>query len=374
MAQQKVTFDAATLADAIIKAARIAPNKGAAFDKAAGIHMEVRPDDKAVIVKATDLEVTYRQIVPVQEVKADRVLFWRVPSNLLSGLMSQINVGGGSTITLVDPGDSAIRIISGNLKVKLQMQDPADFPNWEPFNSDNMADANDFAQKVAQVSWACAKKNNQILSGVHIDGESLIGCDTNVAAIVPCKVPLQKEVTVPLWTVTPILAKASDVRLAATDKTLNIHLDKETQATSRLLEGAYPNVKGLHRTDYTGKVKFHRAATLEAVNRLLVVAREDRKMPTVKLTFNPGLVRTCTFDLQVEDKGRIQDTIEVTGTYDEPFEIYFTPSLFVPAIESSKEDQVEMEYGHPERTLASMKPVRISDGTGYEALVMPRKP
>lgn len=373
MPQTKAVFDAATLADAVQKAARVSPVKGAAFDKAAGIMFRVDTVQCSAIIEATDLDVTYRQVMPIQDAKGAAQVDWRIPASVLAGLVSNLPLGSGQTISFIDPGDGAIRITSGKVAVRLAMVSADEaFPDVEEFPETGLGEAHDFAQKVAQVSWACAK-DGSIFSGVYVDGESLIGCNRDAAALIPCKVPVDRPVTVPLFTLATILRNASDVRVAAGDRRLHISLDAETQATSRLFEGAYPDVKALRRSDYTHTVTLSRTAFVESAKRLLVIAHADR-LPTVKLTFNPGLVRTMTLDLEVSGKDRIQDTIDIIGEYNDPFEMWFTPNLIIPAIENAKEDKVTIKFGHPEPARSAMSITSVSDDTGYEALVMPRRP
>lgn len=375
MAQTKVSFDAATLADAVQKAARIAPSKGAAYDKAAGIMFKIDTVESKAIVEATNLDTTYRQVLTVQDAKGEPTARWRIPSGLIAGLVSNLPLGSGSLVSFIDPGDGAIRIKCGNMAVSFNMiNEDAEhiFPIIETFPDAGLGEANDFAQKVAAVSWACAK-DGSLMSGVHIDGESLVGCNRDVAAMVPCKVPVDRPVTVPLFTIATILRNATDVRVAAGEKKLHMSLDAETQATSTLFEGAYPNVKALRRDTYTGEIKFSRTAFVESAKRLLVVAQAER-LPTMKLTLNPGLVRTLTLDLAVPGTGRIQDTIDVQGDFEDPFEIWFTPGLIVPAVENAKEEVLTFKFGHAEPARASMSIVTILDNSGYETLVMPRKP
>lgn len=373
MANTKAVFDAATLADAVQKAARVSPTKGAAYDLAAGVRIVIDPAKSQGIVMATNVDVTYHQVVAAQEITGE-ARDWRIPSAMLSGLVSNLPLGSGATISFIDPGDGAIRVKSGKVAVKINMivkQEPDTYPAIEPFEPAGLTEAGDFAQKVAQVAWACAK-DGSVLSGVHVDGESLIGCNRDLAALVPCKVQIDRAVTVPLFTLGTILRNASDVRVVASDRTLNIQLDPETQATSRLFEAEYPNVKGLLRKDYTMAVTFNRTSFVESAKRMMVVGANDRA-PTVKLTFHAGLVRTLTLDLDVPDAGRIQDTIDVTGEYTDPAEIGFTPSYIIAAIENAKDNNVTMELGHADPKKFSLSPVRISDGTGYEVLLMPKR-
>lgn len=363
MSNVKITFDAATLADAVTKASRVAPSKGAAYDKAAGLCFDVDTDHGFAILKATDLDTTYVQKLSGTDATGGSRT-WRIPSAMLSSLLASLPLGAGNVVTFIDTGDSAIRIKSGSVIVRMAMLDQP-FPVIESFDPTGFSEAHDFAQKVERVSWAIAK-DNSIFSGVHVDGESIIACDRASAALIPCKVPVSRPITVPLFNLAAILRQASDVRLGATDKRLLIQLDAETQAQSNIFEGAYPDIKKLRRDDWTEEATLPRQAFLDAVNRLMVIGRQDR-MPSMKLSFGTGLVQTVTLDLTV-DTGRIQDRVDCDGGFAD-FEIWFTPAYLASALEASKTEKVLLRWV----PLDPLKPVCLTDGTGYEVLITPRK-
>src|SRR6478735_9046351 len=101
----KVVFETATIADAIRKADRVAPGKDKAFDKAAGIVIEVDPQaEPPVIIRATNLDVYSMEWMDVLSVEGD-VARWRLPSSLLAQVMSKLPIGSGTTVTLEEITD-----------------------------------------------------------------------------------------------------------------------------------------------------------------------------------------------------------------------------------------------------------------------------
>lgn len=369
----KASFDAATLADAVQKASRVAPSKGSAYDKARGLLFSAGPGSEEATVRATDLDTTFLQRIRHAATPPPDGYNWRIPSNLLSGLVSQFPMNQGSVVTFIDTGDGAIRIVAGSVKVKLALIMGDGFPTIDDFPNGHMGEAHDFAQRATQVTWACDKSSKGVLSGVHIDGESLIACDSHNAAIVPCKVPISKPVTVPLWNITGLLKSASDVRVEAMEKELRLSLDAETRATSRLIEGEYPNVKELLRDDYTGSATIERSVCVDAINRMLVVAQSER-LPVMKMSFETGLVKKMILDLEVVDSGdRIQDELLIKGDYDNNFSIWFTPTAITQAFDNAKSENVEFLFGHPDANKGPLSPCLVKAPTGYQAMVMPRQ-
>ena len=368
----KATFDAATLADAVQKASRVAPVKGAAYDKAQGLYFSAAPGAEWATVKSTNLDTSYLQHIRHTGTPPAPGYDWRIPSAMLNGLVSSFPMSQGATVAFIDTGDGAIRIVSGNTKVRLSLI-TGDFPLVEDYDNSSMGEAHDFAQRVSQVAWACDKASNLALSGIHIDGESLIACDSKVAAIVPCQVPVTHPVTAPLWSVTSLLKSASDVRLEAKDKELRISLDQESKMTSRLIEQPYPDVKALIRDNFTGVAKLPRSQVVDSIGRLLVVAHTER-LPTMKMSFMSGFAKRLVLDLEVPEKGRIQDEVLINGDFDEDFSIWFTPTDVVNALENAKADEVDFHFGHEEREKASLKECVVKNQSGYMAMIMPRQP
>lgn len=366
----RATFDAATLADAVTKAARVSPTKGPDHDTMAGIVLKVNPVINSAEIMAGTRDVTYFQKLVTTDAKGDEAA-WRIPAAMLAGLVSQLPMGAGATVQFIDRGDKAIRIVAGTVKVKITLIEMDGYPTIKPFPTDEHVPANEFAKKVAQVAWATAK-DNSILSGVHVNGTHLVGCDRNVAALVPCTVGITNPVTVPLSTLSSILKTATDVGVEAVDRRLHIMLDSESQASTTIIEGAYPNVDGLRRTNYAGKCVIPKTAFVESLERLLVVARSER-LPACTFTFTPGLMRTLVLDLETDDAHRIQDTIDVSGDFDEPFTVGFTPTYILPAIQNSKEEMITLEYGGPDPAKAALLPCRITDTSGYEVLIATRR-
>jgi DNA polymerase III sliding clamp (beta) subunit (PCNA family) len=368
----RATFSAATLADAVQKASKIAPTKGAAFDQAAGLLFDVRPEAAEVFVSATNMDSSYKQRVPMTEGEGGRTL-WRLPSTLLTRMMSSLTMDSGETVDLIDTGaDTFLRVKSGRFVAKLAMFDTTTFPRLEEFTSAGMASASDFASRVEQVAWACDPSSNT-LNGVHIDGERIVGCNQSVLAVVPCVVPIEHPVTVPLYTMAPLLRTATDFKLRAHDKKLLMMLDGETWATSQLVEAVYPQYQNVMRKDFSGNVKANRGAFVEAVNRILVLAATE-KLPRIELKFDgTQMIKTLTFDMDVPEVGRMQDMIDVASDeWDDVFTIYFSAQQLVKAVETSRRDFVNIEFGSPTRN-GPLLPIRVSDDSGYEVYVMPRK-
>lgn len=353
--------ETAVLADAVQKAARVAPSKGAAFDKAQGVMLEVRPDKPSPLyVKASDLEVTYLQRVPVVSVEGDD-MNWRFPSALFAGIMSSLPMGAGQNVTLTSI-DGNIEILAGKKRAVIRLIASDVFPTIKPFDPAGMATVDDLARRVEQAAWS-TDNDSPVLCGIRIDGENVAGCDRTNLVMAPCKVPIDASITVPLRTVAPLLRNIGPVQMRATDYRLELMPDGDTQITSILLSGAYPKVELIKREEFSGSFHVSRDVLIEAINGMLVLVRGER-YPYLHIHLEPNVM---SLDMEVSETGKMQDSIEIDGG--DSFDLWVTPQNIMNAVSHANRDNVEIHYGP-----TNMQPIRVTDGDGYEFWGMPLRP
>lgn len=360
----EVTFETAALADAVSKAARVAPTKGAAYDKSAGIKIEVRPDgEHAVTIKATDLEVTYIEWVaaslPIGATEVD----WRLPAQLLAGIVGNLPLGKSQQVTLSDDEKGYIKIASGKAKAKIRHLTGDVFPIWEPFDDMNLKEVSGFTQRVAQVSWAC-DKNMIPVTGVHINGTHLIATDRYRLAQVPCVVPVDEPITVPLDVIVPMLKNVNDARMGAVDGKFLLMPDGHSQITSVIFDASYPNISRAMHDDYTEHFVINTEQFRNALLRMMVLVKAER-YPLCKLTIGGCRVHVL---MDVPEVGEMEDEIEVVGAdHQDDYEIQFTPTYLTDALGGTEKETVTFSY---DRT--SNKIVRIKDSDEYSVWIVPR--
>jgi DNA polymerase III sliding clamp (beta) subunit (PCNA family) len=376
----KITFETALISDAVQKAARVAPSKGPAFDRAAGIYFEIDHADKTVTVKSTNLDVTYQQRVAFLESEQGTAPAWRLPSQLLSKLFSSLPMGSGATVQFIDQEDnSGVYIKSGKFVGKLSLLDANTFPTMDPFLPEGMLPANEFASRVEQVAWAAESKADSPLGGVHIDGKNLVGCDKYSLAIVPCEVPIEKPVTVPLWTIAQLLKQASDVNLRATIRNLELMLDAETQATALLINAdqPYPAYQRLMRTpeECFGTMIVNKTEFKEALSRQMSLVSTE-KQPRLQMEWSgDGMFKEVILDVNVPQVGRFRESVmalerEENDAFDSKFRQIYKPNAVVQAVEMARGDLLFMSFGGTDAA-SDKKPLRLSDVSGYECYIMP---
>jgi DNA polymerase III sliding clamp (beta) subunit (PCNA family) len=358
---RRAVFEVTTLADAVMKANRVAPTKGAPFDRAAGIVIDVDPyRAETVLVMATDLDVTLRMSVSPLEI-GDEAVVWRVPNKLIHGLLGSLPMNTGAKIELLDTGDHNLYMKSGKTKGKIRLI-VGSYPSIEEFPTSDMLTAPSLAARLAQVAWATDKRGTGVLSGVHMDGEYLYACNRASAAIVPCTVPLEAPVTAPLTEVSQIIRNTGEVSIRATSTKLHLMPDPYTQATCVLFMDAYPKIEPL-LTKAPLEHEFEMACEpiMAMIDRTMVLMKEERAVAT-NIEIGDGYLKMS----MSTDAGLVVDELEIKGGTPEPLKVSFSPDQLRSALQASGRPNVTVKYGPTHKD-----PFLISDDGGFRALMMP---
>ena len=363
----RAVFENATLADAIKAAERVTPRKGQAFDKAAGILIELDPSQGTVVIRSTDTEIYHMAWIDTVELEGDPVT-WRLPSALFAGVTTSLPIGTGKNVELVDSisGHSrALHLASGRTKCKFMLIPHEHFPEWGAFDPDGLYPAHDLGGRIAQVEWAAAK-TEMPLNGVYLDGEFAICTDRYRAARVPLAIPdLVSPVTIPAGMIGQILKQTGEVQVGIDGSTFMIMPDEHTQVRTVIYEAKFPNVKRIMQTDYPSFVKFKKTELAEVINRTMNFQGNDRT-PTIRVFIGEEEIGCMMSNTEI---GFIGDVVEVPGqAIHERYEIKFTPKNLLDAINSSPNEEITLGYDTSKRAGI----IYVSGGSGYDAWVMPR--
>jgi DNA polymerase III sliding clamp (beta) subunit (PCNA family) len=359
-----LTFKTGDLAAAVSRAARIAPNKGAAFDRAAGMMLET-DDDGDLIVRSTNVEVSYRETVTPITAPTGAVR-WRVPAALVDGVLSSMDPA--TEVTLTEDGP-AVKMKAGRKKALLRRMDEGLFPAWNDFDGTTMGEVPDLAKRLKQASWACDASAIPF-AGVHITGKSIIATDRYKLVNVPCEVPVDNPITVPMSLVAPLISDTALMRIRSEERRLLLMPNERTKITTVIFCTKYPTedqLKGVMREDFSITTKVDRLALLEALSDMAVLVKTER-YPTTKFTFSR---KSLHLYMNVKETGEMEDFLEIEAELPdnmESFEIYFTPSFFIQGLAATSADVVTLKVG-PEQTKTAL----IEGDHEYRAWIMPRK-
>jgi DNA polymerase III sliding clamp (beta) subunit (PCNA family) len=367
----KVVFETATFADAIKKADRVAPSKGSAFDKSAGIVIEVITsvmEDPTIIVKATDTTTFYMEWVDAMEVSGESTV-WRLPSKMFAGLVSTLPIGSGSLVTLQEKQEEKGRMIhlttNKKTRCKFSLIDPEYYPEWDPFDEDSLKTVTGIGGRINQVAWAAAK-NEEKIDGVHFDGEHAIATDRYRLVQVPMDMDLSRPITVPSEVLAGVIRQSGDVKVGTDGNLFLLAPDEHAQIKTIMSGHEYPNVGRIMRRDYPEQIEVKKTDLLEIMNRALQFVGADR-FPTLRLFFGKEEINVFMADAE---KGMLGDAVDIEGqAMHDRVEIKFTPKNIMEALEHAPNEKVTLHYDLAE----PMRIFYIDGGSGYECWVVPRK-
>jgi DNA polymerase III sliding clamp (beta) subunit (PCNA family) len=366
-----ITFETAALADIIKKADKIAPTRGSAFDKAAGIIIQFDPQSPVplAVVRATNLDIFMMEWVTVAEWAGEAAL-WRLPSTLLAMVVGSLPIGTGKTVTLESEATGhsmVIHLKSGRTKAKFYQLDPSYYPEWGAFDPDEMFPASDMGGRIEQVEWAAAKSDPR-LAGVYLDGTYAIATDTYRLACVPLSIPsLPEPVVVPSGILGQTLRQTGDIQIgmSSQDKMLRIMPDEHTQIKTVVYDVKYPNVSRIMDMEFDTEVKFDKNRLLEIMSRVNAFAMGERGVG-MRTFFGKEEIAVYMAN---EEMGTIGDVLEVPGQIPhDRIEILFTPKNIMEALTKAPNNDVTVKYNKGE----PKKPFYVDGGSGYRAWVMPR--
>jgi len=365
----KVIFETATISDAIRKAARIAPSKGAAFDKAQGIVIDMSPGtDFPVVVRATNLEIFSMEWVDLIEAEGEPVS-WRVPASVFAQVMAGLPIGSGNQVTLEDKRSSSgylqLHLTQARIKARFNLMRGEDYPVWPVFDPDTLFPATDLGGRISQVEWAAAK-GDPPFSGVHFNGDQALSTDRYRLACVPLSIPdLKEPVTVPAGILGMVLKQTGEISIGVEGDQMLIMPDEHTQIRTILYGVEYPKVERIMHRDFDNSVKVKKTEVIERMTRATAFSGADRA-PTLRVFIGKGEFAVM---MNNEEIGLLGDVIELPGQCAHPrTEFLFTPKNIMEAISNSPNEDVEIFYD-PEQP---KKIIYLNGGSGYEAWVMPR--
>ena len=372
----KAVFETAGLQDVLKKVKSIAPSRGQAFHKAAGIVIRLDPAMAGyAILEATNLELYYREWLPLLETDTTRDVAWRVASKI-ADVIATLPIGSGKTVTLDDgvKGDGrTLTVKSGRMKNNWQLLPIEYYPEWDTFEPEGLTPVDNFGSRLSMVEWAADSNEAAIpANGVNFDGEFATATDTYKLARVPLKIDAgwvaERSVTVPSKLLASLVKQTGTVSVGATDNQLLVMPDPSVQIRTTLYGVAYPTagVERIVANEYDGYLEAPKGAFLDLFTRAMVVLDRDR-FPMIDLFIGKGSVAVYALDEEESDLG---DMLDVPGFAAHPRINYlFTPRFLIEAIDKCPGDRIQIRYD----TTNPLRIMRISDGGSYNCWVVPRR-
>jgi DNA polymerase III sliding clamp (beta) subunit (PCNA family) len=362
----KVTFETAALADALRRAAKVAPSKGQAFDKAAGLILDIQDD--VVVIKATNLETEFATWITPLEVTGGSTR-WRLSSRIFAEVIGKLKTAGTLSQLILEKTGSRVNLIHGRTKASFGTMDPAHYPDWIPFAPDEMHEVEGLAEISSKVSWAASKGTNVPLTGVHFTGKLAIATDRYRVCCAPLAMTLKEPITIPAGVLSAVLPPGAPVRMRADAHKLYIMPDEYTQISTVIYGIEYPPIERVMKREYPQMLTVNKSYLLDMMGLANTMGAEERT-PVLRLFLGNETVAVM---MEAQGEGHLGEIMEVPGQATNPrLELKFNPTYLIGALENSPNHEVIIGY-ETNPDLAS-RGVYVNGGNGIEFWIQPLSP
>ena len=350
------------LVEALGTAGRATASRGGALPVLAGIRTELAGD--ALTLTGHDLELTIS--VTVREgVHGTEDGVAVLPSRLVSDVVKSLPSGA---VEVEVDGEQA-RITAQRSEFSLRVFPVDEFPRLpEPAADGVTLDAAELAAALRQVVPAASGDDARpILTGVLVtaeaDGLRLVATDSYRLAVrdLPGQTVLAEgqSVLVPsraLNDLTRVLGNVTELTLHLGERDATFEAGP-VRLTTMLIEGDFPNYKGLIPSAHPNRLTVSREALLEGVRRVKLLAREAT--PVRLAMTNDGLDLVAV----TQDVGQAHESLDAKYEGAE-LTVAFNPDYLLQGIEVLPGDEVLLE------TVDSLKPALVKSPEHPEFLYL----
>jgi DNA polymerase-3 subunit beta len=328
-----------------------------------GLHLELTGDE--LRVTGSDLDLTISQQLTVAG-DTDGVVV--IPSKLIADIVRALGPGA---VDVVVEGDE-VQITAGRSEFSMRTIPADDFPRLGSPEGDevtlNAADLSDALKQV--VKAASSDDSRPILTGVLLaaEGEGLRLVSTDSYRLAVRDLPGTSVLSGDQSVLVPSRALAELNRVFGENETVALRLGERdasfevggTQVVTRLIEGEFPNYRGLIPDTYPNELTVNRSELLDAVRRVRLMAQE-----ATPIRLN---MRADTLELVAvtQDVGQAQEVLDASYDGDE-LTVAFNPDYLIDGIEVTPGEEITLQ------TVDPLKPavMRGADSADFLYLLMP---
>jgi DNA polymerase-3 subunit beta len=328
-----------------------------------GLHLELTGD--LLRVTGSDLDLTISQQLTVAG-DTDGVVV--IPSKLIADIVRALGPGA---VDVVVEGDE-VQITAGRSEFSMRTIPADDFPRLGTPEGDevtlNAADLSDALKQV--VKAASGDDSRPILTGVLLaaEGEGLRLVSTDSYRLAVRDLPGTSVLAGDQSVLVPSRALAELNRVFGENESVALRLGERdasfvvggTQVVTRLIEGEFPNYRGLIPDTYPNELTVNRSELLDAVRRVRLMAQE-----ATPIRLN---MRADTLELVAvtQDVGQAQETLDASYNGDE-LTVAFNPDYLIDGIEVTPGEEITLQ------TVDPLKPavMRGADSADFLYLLMP---
>jgi DNA polymerase-3 subunit beta len=343
------------LADAVGSAGRAATNRTGTLPVLAGVKLQVAGD--SLTVTGTDLELTIRLTVSVGGERDGAAV---VPARLVGDIVKALPAGA----VQIELTDDELSISAGRSQFSVRPLALDDYPTLaEPTAEGVTLSASSMSDALRQVVRAASTDDARaVLTGVLLaaedDGLRMVATDSYRLAVrdLPESSVLGsgQKVIIPgraLGELSRVIGDVDEltVRLGEREATFE---SGTTRVSTRLIEGEFPNYRNLLPSSYPNLLTFGKAAMLEAIRRVKILAQDSTP---VRLTLGGDTVQLTAI---TQDVGNAAEEIDASYEGTE-MTVAFNPDYLAAGIDAIDSDDV---------TLATMDPMKpaVLRGVGHD--------
>jgi DNA polymerase III subunit beta len=300
--------------------------------------------DGKLTCRATDLEVAAEISIPVQIERPGRVL---LPGRLLSQLVARFP---DAPVQLTGEPDR-VEITCGRATFHVRGMQADDFPTLAAPSEDapqGIVRADAFSRLVSQVARAASSDEGRpVLTGVSLvaaDG-TLTAAATDSYRLAVRSLKWEQAVDgsalVPARSLQEAAKAAAEVGGGITvilEAGQVSFLFGDRRLTTKLIEGSFPNYRALLPDAHETSVVVERAALIEALQRVSIVAMGQANTP-VNLTFGDGSVDLQASNQEMGDAAEALPA-EIDG---EGLSIAFNPGFLLAGLEATGTEKIRIE-------------------------------
>lgn len=326
------------LVEALGTAGRAVANRGGSLPVLSGVRLELTGNE--LRLTGSDLDLTISVTIEVGG-EADGVAV--VPAKIASDVVRSLDPG---RVELSVDGDEA-QITSGRFSSSIRLLPADEFPRLaSPAEHAVTIDGADLASALSQVvSAASSDDARPILTGVLMAAEGgglrLVATDSYRLAVRDLEGSAVLEegqsVLVPSRALRELVRALGDgdvtLRLGEREATFEVG---RTRLTTRLIEGEFPNYRGLIPSSYPNRLVVSREALGDAVRRVRLMAREATP---VRLTMSDAGVE---LEAVTQDIGQASEAVEASFEGTE-LTVGFNPDYLLDGIDVAPGDEIALE-------------------------------
>lgn len=362
-------FQSAALVDAVKRANIVAPTRGSELDRYKGFVFELNPETTTVLLRVTNGEVYYSEVLYPFEVEGEEGQLWRVSSVLAHNIISNLPLASDGKVKFVEE-QGKLRITHGKMRASTPLIDADSYPTWEIDRPENFRTMTRMGQLLDTVAWAAENNNVPPRCGVYMSTEAVSCTQHGVISYMPVEFEFldnRRNVVIPINQVGAIVRSMEEVQVSVVGGNMYLSPNEDVLIRCSLYDDSFPDVEGVvGSTNPEGVVFLNRTEVQGILSRVNAVNASDRQR-ALAITIGDEQVNFSSRDKSSGDE--IEESMFAQGADHDPVLFHVSVEFFTSAIDNCPTQSMLLQYNpsNPKR------PIKIcGEQPGYNVVLMPR--